>query len=657
VLIFNFVLILLAAVIMSNLINRFLPSLSLPILQIILGVLISIIPYGAFGFEFELEPELFFVLFLSPLVFHSVMTANKRTMRHMIKPILMAALGLVFITIIVVGYFLHLLVASVPLAAAFALAAALGPTDIVAVEAVAHRVSLPRRIISILSGESIINDATGIVCFQFAIVAITTGSFIIWHGLARFFVLAVGGLLVGLVMTALKYMLVRWLQYLDINYAPLHISIGILTPFIIYMVAEAVSVSGILAVFFAGLVHSVFSDRFNPELINLKKAQENVWSVLSYSLDGLVFVILGTQLFRIFQEYAGGMYDFNWRQIAVYVLLISLALLVTRFLWWIITVRRKTYDDAETPTGKIKSGMIFSVAGARGAVSMASVMSIPLLLPDGTEFPERDMIILIASGVIVISLLMTNFILPLFAKKRTETPLNEIEQETRVEILETVAKRLKEAATPENYAATAIVARNYYTRMNQRPKKGHKRQKHNFRRNVLFWEKDVIMRMAETEQISKAMAEHYIEESNRLMAESDKKKNTLGWLISTVWHFIHSFAWRAPKFPDREHLELKNINELAMRKTLKELNLAEDDPVAAIIAAEHEKVVSARLGMADSKKTRFDYHRSIYDVAVNGFHMERVLIQQMLEAGRLSWKTAKEMQANIIMLEAQLQAE
>jgi CPA1 family monovalent cation:H+ antiporter len=606
--IFDYVLILLAAVLLSNLINRFVPLLSVPIVQMLLGILIAVISFDFFNEEFNLEPELFFVLFLSPLVYQSTMMADKKTMGNLVKPIVMAAIVLVFVTIFAVGYFTHMLIPSISLAAALAFAAALGPTDVVAVEAVAHRVTLPRKVMSILSGESIINDATGIVCFQFAIIAASTGSFHIVDGLTRFLILAVGGLVVGLILTFIKYMIVRGLHLLDINNTALHISIGIVTPFLIYMISEAVGVSGILAVFASGMAHSIFHDKFNPEVVKLNNAQENVWDVFSFCLDGLVFVILGTQLPRIFRVYLTEKHDITGWNIIGYVLLISFALMAVRFLWWMVMVRRKTYDVPENPTGKIKSSLIFSLAGARGAVPLACVMTIPLLLPNGNPFPERDLIILIASGVIIISLLMTNFVLPLLAIHKTETDI-ETEQASRAEILQKVMEYLKNTATPETTAATEIVIRNYTSRMKQHLHSGwkvtKKHTRHNLLRDILLWEKDVVLHLAEMNQIKETTTEHYIEENQVLMAVSRRKMKSPRALLMTVWQAIKSFSWKKPSRPE----------------------------------------------------IKIDDSKIILEVATKGFTEESRLVQQMLDEGRLSWKTAKEMQANITVLEAQLQAE
>jgi len=660
--IFDYVIIMLAAVILSNLINRFIPLFSPPMVQIILGVLIAMIPFGTFGFEFNLEPELFFVLFLSPLVFQSTMTADKRTMVRMIKPIITASIGLVIVNIFIIGYLTHLLVPAFSLSASLILAAALGPTDFVAVESVGRRVKLPRKIISILSNESIINDATGIVCFQFAIIAASESSVNLFQGVVFFVFVGGGGILVGLILTVLKYMLVRWLRSLRINAISLHIAIGIMTPFIIFMVADNLGVSGIMAVFVSGLLHSLFWDRFNPEVITLNNAQEHVWSVVSFSLDGLVFVMLGTQLPRIMRVYTSGSRDIQGYRIAGYVVLITTAVLATRFAWWALTVKKKTYSDPKKPIGKIKSSLIFAIGGARGAVSMASALSIPLMLQDDTSFPEREMIILITASIIVISMLLTNFILPLLAEEKKETARSEAEEATYAEILQTVENRLKNAATPENFAATEVVIRNYHSRMSQHPgikrKTSRARHRWNLQRDILLWEKDIFLRMAEMEQISKATAEHYIKEADKLIAENKDEVNPIHFLPFAIKHFIKSITWRGPQLRDKDIQELEKINARMMRKTLRGLQISENDPIAAIIAAEHEKVVSTRMGFKkEGDGNLIIDHRAIHDVAANGFYMERTLIEQMLEAGRLTWKTAKEMQANITMIEAQFNAE
>ncbi|MCL1888082.1 MAG: penicillin-binding transpeptidase domain-containing protein [Kiritimatiellaeota bacterium] len=388
----------------------------------------------------------------------------------------------------------------------------------------------------------------------------------------------------------------RWLRSLGMNTASLHISLGILTPFIIYTVAEWLHMSGILAVFCSGIFHSLYWDKFNPEVVSLNKAQESVWSVVSFSLDGLVFVMLGTQLPHILRTFASTKGIVQEWLILVYILLLSVLYLAIRTAWWFFLVNPKYYNEPDKPISKLKSSFIFGVAGAHGAVTMAILLSIPLFLPGGAAFPERDFIILIASGVIVVSMSLTNFVLPLLADEPEDESLHEMEQAALSEILHTVVERLKEAETPENYAATEIVMRNFISRMNQHMVKDKKDKKAHW--DILHWEKDVVLHLAEINQISKNTAERYIEEVDRLIASGGLKRKPLRLLIWTVRQFIASATSKDTVPKQKDITKIKKANNRLMRERMKALRLDKDDPALAIIAAEHEQVVSSRLGLS-----------------------------------------------------------
>ena len=645
--VFNLVLVLLAAVIVSHLVTEFLPWLSITLTQIILGVIIALIPFGS---RIEFEPELFFVLFISPLVFNSTMNMDKKTIRNMRNPIMLAAIGLVFVTVFAVGSFTHLLIPAIPLVAAFAMAASIAPTDVVVVEAVAKRVALPEKIMGILSGESIINDATGIVCFQFAIIAAETGSVDLTKGLLFFLGLSIGGLLVGVLLTILKYLLLRWFRSLYSEGASLDIAIGIITPFIIYLVAEGLGVSGILAVFSAGMIHSLYRDDMNPELLRVHNAQKSVWSMLTYILDGLVFVILGTQLPMIIRIETINDSILTLWEAAAGVILVTVLLIVTRALWWVVTVRSKTYSEPDAPIGKFKASMIFSLAGARGEVPLAIVLSIPLLLSNGDPFPERELIILMVSSVIVISLLVTNLILPLLVKKTAGSAVGGPEDNTRIEILQNVIAQLRETGSTDDLLATEIVIQHYDSRINQHLREMHMANmsgdKPAVKRRILFWEKDVVLRMVEDGTIGKESAKHYMEVVDHLMAVSGKERNPfklINWIFRQIFQLVY---WRAPKNTDEESAGAGNAGASA--------SAGYADADAGNTAAKTTGVHALR-GVPGSNG---DYIKNqVIRVAAKGFHIERVVIQQMLTDGRCSWETAKEMQANITMLEAQLHME
>jgi len=659
--VFEFVLIMLAAVLLSNMINRYVPALSAPLVQIALGVVISLIPFGAFGFEFELEPELFFVLFIAPLVFHASYTSDKKTLWDMKKQILGAAVVLVFLTVIAVGFLTNFLIPAIPLAAAFALIGALGPTDDVAVDAVAKRVAVPRKIMGILSGESIINDASGIICFQFAIIAMTTGSFSVKQASLQFVLLGTGGLFAGIFMTLIKYLVVKKIRNLGIRNITLHILIEVLTPFIVYMSAEALSVSGILAVFAAGITHSFMRDKFNPETVKLNIARDSVWEFLTFTLDGLVFVMLGTQLPGILKTISGGAFSISGFAIAGTALLLTAIFLILRFLWWLVTIRKKTYQEADSPVSAVKAAVIFSLAGARGTVTLASVMSIPLLLDNGAEFPERDLIILLASGVIVVSMLITNFILPLFVRRISEERLSDKEQAACSEIIQGVISRLKNEATDENRLATELVIRNYVKR-NAAERGGNFRYKETqtekeLRTRVYLWMKENTAALIENGKTDKTLAEHFL---GVIDTRTRKNKGKAGFFRGLLMFFKHAVHFRhragiMDRSADFENLLVSNT-QYALTK-LNEIKNEENAAAVEKLTAEFELISAvgrnhiksdSRLSMEDS---------SVHALVERGFSIERELIQEMFEANRISRETAKEMRTSILTLETQLQTD
>jgi len=648
----------LAAVLISNLINRYIPALSAPLVQIVLGVIISIIPFGAFGFEFELESDLFFVLFIAPLVFHASYTSDKKILWDMRKQIFGAAVVLVFLTVAAVGYFTNFLIPVIPLAAAFALIGALGPTDDVAVDAVARRVAVPRKIMGILSGESIINDASGIICFQFAVIAMTTGSFSLKHASLRFVLLGIGGLLAGVLMTRIKYIIINRLKASGIRNVTLSILFEVLTPFIVYMSAEALSVSGILAVFSAGITHSFMRDKFNPETVKLNIARDSVWEFLTFTLDGLVFVMLGTQLPGILKTISG--LSISGFIIAGAVLLLTFILIFLRFLWWLITIRKKTYQEADNPISAVKAAVIFSLAGARGTVTLASVMSIPLLLDNGAKFPERDLIILLASGVIVISMLITNFVLPLFVKRITEAGRSDKEQAVYSEIIQGVISRLKNEVTDENRLATEFVTRNYA----KRDAAGHggvmryneTQTEKELRTCVLLWMTENTTALIEKGNADRTMAEHFLNVFKTRAGKGGGRPSLLRGLLMFFKHTLN-FRDRAGIMSRRVYFE--NILVSNMQYALKKLNEIKNEENSAVVEkliAEYElmsavgrnHVSDSRLNMEDS---------SVLTVIERGFSIERELIQEMFEKNRISRETAKEMRTAILTLETQLQSD
>ena len=656
-LVFEYILILLAAVCLSNIVNRFISIISVPLVQIVLGALIALLPLN---FRLDFDPDLFFVLFVAPLIFRVSLLADKKTMWAQRKPILNMGILLVFVTVVSAGYLLNFLIPAIPLAAAFALIAALGPTDDVAVASVSKRTNVPPKIMNILQGESIINDASGIVSFQFALAAmLLPGSFSLLNATGRFFVVALGGIAVGLLFSFFKHIFVNWIRSLGMENVTLHLLLGLLTPFLIYLIAEELNVSGILAVFAAGIAHSFSRNKFNPETVNLNVASESVWSMLEFTLEGLVFVILGTQLPQILASINQSYSVATW-EIIVYILLITLLFLIIRFVWSIVAVKKKTYHDPEHPVSRFKAGIIFSLSGARGAVTLASVMSIPLLISDGTAFPERNLIILIAGGVIVVSLLITSFILPLCVEKKPETDKS-AESKACAEIIQKVIEELSLHITPENKRATAIVIANYHNRSAELShKQSHlfglsRVEEMNLRVLVCEWEKENIQEMLKRGETDEQSAQYYL---GMLDKFTDKFTKHQFAFRRNIIRFIHRTHRIRGGITARIRLFalMKNNAQFVLEK-LKQMSQTDDNPVVRKVMADYEIRVSAyqRRVRGGSLNSESETDSEILaSVVSRAFQLERDNIRAMLEAGRISKETAKEMRHNISLLEVQL---
>lgn len=408
------VLLLFGLIAVSNIVNRFIPFIPVPLIQIGLGIIAALIPTGI---HMHFEPELFFVLFIAPLLFNDGRRTPRGELWNLRAPILLLALGLVFVTVFVAGYAINWMIPSIPLAASFALAAILSPTDAVAVGALAGRVHLPKSIHRILEGESLMNDASGLVAFKFAIAAMVTGVFSLPKASLSFVLIAAGGLLLGAVLSFLLIRVSVFIRRFGMEDVTIHVLLQILTPFIIYLISEEVGVSGILAVVAGGIMFAIEKDRAVSPQYKLQLVSASTWSVLLMVLNGLVFLILGVSVPDVVEVIYRDPALNNF-MVAGYVLAITALLIAVRFLWvygyslW--ESKRRKAEKAP-----LRSQVITSISGVRGAVTLAGAFSIPLVLGDGvTPFPERDLIIALAAGVILMSLIIASIFLPLLADKK-----------------------------------------------------------------------------------------------------------------------------------------------------------------------------------------------------------------------------------------------
>lgn len=426
------VLILLMLVSVSRLVGRIIP-LPLPLVQIAAGALLA---WPTLGLHVALDPELFLFLFLPPLLFSDGWRMPKREFWRLRGPILTLAVGLVLFTVVGAGYFIHWILPTIPLPVAFALAAVLSPTDAVAVSAISQN-RLPTPLMHMLQGEALMNDASGLVTFKFALAAALTGVFSLADASLTFVLVAVGGLAVGVALSWLVGRLRAWMIARGWDDPATHVVFMLLLPFAAYVLAERLGASGILSAVAAGMMQSWLD--LLPRQTSTRLLNRSVWSLLEFAFNGLIFLLLGLQLPDIIKAVVSHEPTL-WPALfyrCLDVIGIFLVLVVLRFVWvqsiWRLSglLRRARGKSELTLVPTARSCWLLTVGGVRGAVTLAGVMSVPLLLAPGQDFPERDLLIFIAAGVILLSLITACIALPLLLRGVEKSPDEKRHNEVR----------------------------------------------------------------------------------------------------------------------------------------------------------------------------------------------------------------------------------
>jgi CPA1 family monovalent cation:H+ antiporter len=377
-----------------------------PIVFIVGGAALSAEPHLH---ALQLTPDTFFLLFIAPLLFADGWLFPKREFVRYRHSILMLAFGLVAVTVLAVGFVMHAIVPEVPLAAWLALGAVVSPTDAVAVSAITERLRLPLRMRAVLSGESLINDASALVAFQFAVAAVVTGTFSLGHALLRLLIVALAGVTIGLAVAWVMGKVREWIHGGNLVVPEIQTSLSLLTPFAAYLAAEALGVSGILAVVAAGLQAGLHDLQHLSTQTRMLAA--DVWRMVLFLLNGVVFLLLGLQLPHVLHAIAG----YDWAQLIGYASLVSAIVVVTRLAWMFPGSRIALWiarrSDPTLQPVHWRHLLVAGWAGLRGALTLAAALALPLSA-NGAPFPGRDLVIFLASSVIVVTLALNGLTLP-----------------------------------------------------------------------------------------------------------------------------------------------------------------------------------------------------------------------------------------------------
>ena len=391
-------------------------KLPYPILLVGVGLVIGFTPQLP---NLALNPEIIFLIFLPPLLYDAAFKTSWHEFKTAIRPISTLAISLVFFTTFSVAAAAHYLIPGFTWPLAFVLGAIVSPPDAVAATGITKGLGLNKKVITILEGESLLNDASALIAYRYAVAAVTTGVFVFWKAGLEFLMVAGGGIVAGVVI---GFIFIQIHKRITHNVV-VETSLTLLAPYIAYLSAEKFHVSGVLSVVCAGLMLTWRA----PEIFSYQTRMRTgvVWDTIIFLLNGVVFILIGLQLPDIMNEIKG----YSIMNLLGYGLLISLVTIIVRIIWVIFGVysqkifsfknKSPLITDGESKTEdeiQWKNVLIVAWTGTRGVVSLATALALPLTLNNGSVFPFRNIILFLAFMVIFVTLVVQGLTLPLLIK-------------------------------------------------------------------------------------------------------------------------------------------------------------------------------------------------------------------------------------------------
>lgn len=669
-------LVLLSAVLISAVVAQIVPKVSSPLVQIALGALVAIIADSRI--IIEIEPELFLVLFIAPLLFHEAHEADKTSLWKNKKSMLSYAIGLVLLSAVVIGVAVHALIPSIGLAAALALGAALGPTDAVAVSSLKHDASIPPRQQAILQGESLLNDASGIVCFQFALGVAIGGVFVAQDAILTFLYQFIGGLVLGIAIGLIANFTIQKVRDLGLENTTFHVLFEVLVPFIAFLVGEHMHVSGVINVVACGITMSFAKRNLGPSISRLNIVSTSVWRVAVFALNGIVFVLLGTQLPTALTDGFKGL-DAGPLELIAYILIVSIIMHSTRFVWSLLSEWRSDVHKKVKRTAKqrSRSAAITTFAGAKGTITLAIMFTIPTWVTvDGTllHFPNRNLLIFIASGVILLSLILATFIVPLLAPPKTaDAPINSKRKaQNNVDILRAVIENLTAQQNDDNRRATSEVIRRYNDRIKLIVESENLETVSDLHMRIkaLQWEQDYVWQRLEAEEISFKDAYALITRYTRVINMLEKSHHRLPDLIKRLRYALNlvrkTFA-RVQKMskhlpaptPSETHIISRNVHAQAMSYAIQrmeeEMSISQlPSETYARLIVEYQAARAALLETLPSITSFTRREKSVEEVLREALRLELEAIQSAYEDEQLSRQEARDLRQNVALMQIDL---
>lgn len=658
------VILLLVCLVVSNIISHYIPFIPTALTQIAFGIAIALM---FDGMALEIETEWFLLLFVAPLLYNDGRHFPREELWKMRGPIFGNAILLVLLTTVGGGFFIHGLIPEIPLPAAFALAAILSPTDPVAVNGIAKRIHIPDKVLNLVRGESLINDASGLVAFNYAVAAVVTGYFSLREAVFDFTYMFLTGAVLGLVLSLIMTWMRFSLRKQGIQDTTLHSLLQILTPFLIFIVTEnLLHASGVIAVVVGGIVHSLLRERTETMLAEEQMLTENIWSTVLFILNGVVFLLLGLIIPSSMRATVENPNIGNTLAIG-YVLAIGLAILAIRFVWSyffsIYEYRAGKTKDAVKPS--VKTSLLVSLTGVRGAVTMAGVLSIPYFIASGEVFPERSLILFLAAGVILFTLIVATVFLPLLSKGAAagEEIGDFIDlSEARSRLLRVALQKIKEEMNEDNKAA-AYQLIDEYKRLfkpifiqagaNRQERSELLRKMTEVRLSALKAERNYIHETMRTGGMSQEMFEAFDK-------ALDLREEALSKTVRARFSFLIGRAvrdWRRSTRKDNEFAILQLGRDVQLQALQTALEYLQDrakrtghDSIVDTVILEYKGIINRLKGSAAHFNEQSEAQKE--ELRIQVMDAERAEIHSMYEAGSINWEQARELRRMINQVES-----
>jgi Na+/H+ antiporter len=408
-----------------------------PILLVLVGIVIGLVPWLP---DFVLKPEIVFLLFLPPVLYAAAWSTSWPDFKAARRPIGLLAIGCVIFTTCAVAWIAHTFIPGFGWAEAFVLGAIISPPDAVAATAATKGLGVPRRVITILEGESLVNDATGLIAYKYAVGAVLVGSFVLWEASLQFLWVAFAGIAVGLIVGQLFL----WVHKLTPNNPTSDTTLTFLAPYVSYLLAEEFHLSGVLAVVTSGLFLAWHSSEVFSQQTRLQA--NGTWDTVLFILNGIIFILIGLQLPMILRN----INDIPFSTLLLYGAIVSVTVIVVRIIWvfpatYIPRIIKRIRKSEPLPNLKLVSVVAWS--GMRGIVSLAAALALPLMMSDTKPFPNRNLIIFLTFSVIFSTLVLQGLTLPRLIKWLRIKPDGKEDDEehaVRVRVTSSVIEHIEE---------------------------------------------------------------------------------------------------------------------------------------------------------------------------------------------------------------------